>query len=219
MFPAQRHLAPHPPHPHPSADSPGGSGLVGVPSDSSPPHGPCGPLPPLPTATNPLGRLNLLLSTAPWQSDTWSTCLPRLLEPMGVYAHRAATARESERLIKSTTIHIAVIDLSIPLDRSHPGQPVEPAGARVLDLLSRLDAPPPTVIIKAPRAMRDERRDLHEALRCGAFAVVDRAAADLEMMLNVMQRCLTRFYAGRWPEPPSPPSPPSPPTNPPTTWV
>lgn len=212
MFPAQPHHA-QPPHPT-SADSPAGSGLVGVPN--TPPSPPTPPSNPLPTATNPLGRLNLLLSTAPWQSDPWSACLPRLLEPMGVYAHRAASARESERLIKTTTIHIAVIDLSIPLDRTHPGQPAEPAGARVLDLLSRLDSPPPTVIIKAPRAMRDERRDLHEALRCGAFAVVDRAAADLEMMLNVMHRCLTRFYAGRWPEPPSPPSPPSPP---PTTWV
>ncbi len=145
------------------------------------------------------GRLNLLLSTAPWQDDPWSLALPRLLEPMGVMAHRAGTAREAERVIRTTTIHIAVIDLAIPLGPVTPGSPIESGGPRVLDLLSRLDAPPPTVVLKAPRSHRDETREMQTALRCGAFAVVDRAGADLESMLAVMERCLVRFYAGRWP--------------------
>ena len=145
------------------------------------------------------GRLNLLLSTAPWQDDPWSLALPRLLEPMGVTAHRAGTACEAERVIRTMTIHIAVIDLAIPLGPATPGSPIESGGPRVLDLLSRLEAPPPTVVLKAPRSHRDETREMQTALRCGAFAVVDRAGADLESMLAVMERCLVRFYAGRWP--------------------
>ncbi|MBX9736701.1 MAG: hypothetical protein K2X32_07225, partial [Phycisphaerales bacterium] len=80
-----------------------------------------------------------------------------------------------------------------------PGSPIESGGPRVLDLLSRLESPPPTVVLKAPRSHRDETREMQTALRCGAFAVVDRAGADLESMLAVMERCLVRFYAGRWP--------------------
>lgn len=159
------------------------------------------------------GRLNLLLSAAPWSTGAWAEHLPRLLEPMGVTAHRAETAREAEKLIRAHTIHIAVIDLLIPLDSPIAGVTPESGGPRVLNLLSRLDQPPPTVVVKAPRSHRDEHREMQTALRCGAFAVVDRGAADLEMMLQVMQRCLLRFYAGRWPDQPPPPS------SPPTTWV
>lgn len=75
----------------------------------------------------------------------------------------------------------------------------EAGGGRILDVLSRLREPPPTVVIKSPRSSMDERRELARALHVGAFAVVDRAAADLELMLQVLQRCLSRFYLGRWP--------------------
>lgn len=141
-------------------------------------------------------RLNLLLSCASWRSDDqWASTLPRLLEPIGVSSLHARSAREAERVIRSQPVHIAVVDLALPIDEAGP----DDGGARVLEMLARMDSPPPTVVVKSPRTMRDEQRELTAALRWGAFAVVDRYAADLEQMLQVMHRLLERFYAGRWP--------------------
>lgn len=148
----------------------------------------------------PGGRLNLLLSAAGWQPDPWVNRLPRILEPIGVRSHVAASARSAQRVIESNPIHIAIVDLALPLDDG-----AEPAtdesGIALLDLLSRLAVPPPTVVIKRRRSARDDRREIAAALRAGAFAVVDRpnAQSDLELLLDVLSRCLTRHYAGRWP--------------------
>jgi len=60
-------------------------------------------------------------------------------------------------------------------------------------------APPPVVVVRSPRTIRDMNRDMCAALRCDAFAVVDRRSADVELMLKVLQRCMERFYHGRWP--------------------
>jgi hypothetical protein len=145
--------------------------------------------------SGPSGRLSLLLSCASWKDNTWADALPRLLEPMGVASVRAHSAKEAEQVIRLSPVHIAVVDLGLPLDASANDE----SGSRVLELLMRLQAPPPTVVIRSNRTSRDTQRDLSAALRWGAFAVVDRTAADLEMMLQVMQRCLCRFYANRWP--------------------
>lgn len=177
-------------------------------SGNAGPVGPCG---------NGNGRLTLLLSTAPWRPTPWADALPAVLAPMGVTAVRTTSARQAERIIRSTEVHLAVVDLSTPMDDFTPGtaEPahIEEAGSRILELLSRLHMAPPTVVLKSPRQARDEHRTVHHALRCNAFAVVDRTAADLETMLNVMQRVLCRFYQDRWPSPPMPPTPPFPPSN------
>lgn len=147
-------------------------------------------------------RLNLLLSCATWKEGTWADALPRLLEPMGVTSVRARSAREAERVIRHGPVHIAVVDLGLPLEGA--GAPeAEEAGQRVLDLLHRLQQPPPTVVVRSPRMTRDTQRDLSAALKWGAFAVVDRHAADLELMLEIMQRCLNKFYHNRWPQGPA----------------
>ncbi len=160
------------------------------------------------TGSGPANRLNLLLSCASWRSDSWADRLPPLLEPMGVFSLRARSARQAEKVIRSVRVHIAVVDLGLPLDESasSPSQPAraasgttEEAGPRILDLLARLEAPPPTVVIKGPRTARDDSRHLAAALRSGAFAVVDRTGADVEQMLEVLRRCLHRFYRGQWP--------------------
>ncbi len=152
----------------------------------------------------PGGRLNLLLSCASWRDDTWADRLPCLLEPMGISAVRVMTARHAERVIRTTPIHIAIVDLGLPLDEGFEtgtaaGGVEGEAGTRVLDLLARLAEPVPTVVIQSPRNQRDGRRAMAAALNCGAFAVVDRAAADVEFMLGVMRRCLDRHYGSRWP--------------------
>lgn len=148
-----------------------------------------------------LNRLNLLLSSPSWRADGWADRLPTLLEPMGVSAVRAGCAREAERVIRQVPVHIAVVDLSVPLDAG-TGPVTEEGGTRILEMLARLEAPPPTVVIQTPRTARDSQRSMSAALRCGAFAVVDHSAANLELLLGVMQRCLSKFYQNQWPSGP-----------------
>lgn len=152
------------------------------------------------------GRLNLLLSYAGWDHDSWVDRLPRLLEPMGVVALRAGTGREASEVIKSNPIHIAIVDLGLPLDTSAKPPPddlheMSEGGSRLLDLLARLAEPPPTVVVKRARTHRDDCRDIAAALKAGAFAVIDRPRGlpDLEVMLEVLRRCMDRFYKNRWP--------------------
>jgi DNA-binding NarL/FixJ family response regulator len=120
---------------------------------------------------------------------------------MGVVSHRAGTGRQATAVMQSTPIHIAIVDLGLPLDTSSTPEQSEEGGTRVLELLARLDQPPPTVVVKRTRSMRDDRRELAAALRMGAFAVIDppRETSDLDLLLDVMRRVLTRHYKGRWP--------------------
>jgi hypothetical protein len=152
------------------------------------------------------GRLNLLLSYAGWQPESWADRLPRLLAPMGIRTHRAQNGREASTVIQRTCIHIAVVDLGLPLDEERaeaeaPDAPPPEGGSRLLELLARLAAPPPTVVVKRSRTLRDDGREIAAALRAGAFAVVDRPRDPgvVEIMLEVMRRCLLRFYRGQWP--------------------
>ena len=148
----------------------------------------------------PGGRLNLLLSRAGWQPDPWVDRLPRMLEPLGIESHIAHCADDAQRVIDSNKIHIAVVDLALPLDQA-AGCSSEESGPRLLSLLTRLASPPPIVVIKRNRTLRDDNRELSAALKAGAFAVVDRphAQRDLESLLEVLRRCLSRHYEGRWP--------------------
>ena len=89
-----------------------------------------------------------------------------------------------------------MVDWTIPLTE---GSPTEPGRGRILQLLRRLEQPPPTVIVRPPQpAARENARSLGEALREGAFAVVDRPL-NLETMLEVMRRVLRRHYQSNWP--------------------
>ena len=150
----------------------------------------------------PANRLNLLLSYAGWDETPWVDRLPTLLDPMGIQSHRAADAREATRVIESMPIHVAVVDLALPLERAMcESDRCEEAGPRVLALLARLKTPPPTLVIKRGRTNRDDRREMAAALKAGAFAVLDRPRAqqDLETLLEVLRRVLSRHYANRWP--------------------
>jgi DNA-binding response OmpR family regulator len=147
------------------------------------------------------GRLNLLLSYAGWQPDSWVERLPVLLEPMGIHSLRATTGKQASQVIQQAPIHIAVVDLGLPLDETSAGPSHEEAGPRLLELLARLSQPPPTVVVKRSRTHRDDSREMAAALRAGAFAVIDRPrdSRDLELLLEVLRRCLHRHYQGRWP--------------------
>ena len=166
------------------------------------PRQPQNPVPATPVGGSgvPGGRLNLLLSYAGWHPESWVDRLPRLLEPMGVRSLRANSGREASEVIRVNTVHIAVVDLGLPLDDSDKSDSPE-AGSRLLEILSRLEQPPPTVIVKSSRTHRDNCREMAAALRAGAFAVIDRPrdSTDLELLLEVLRRCLRRHYEGRWP--------------------
>ena len=153
------------------------------------------------------GRFNLLLSCerapAHAESEDWSCQLPRLLAPLGVRAVVARSGSESATILSSTPIHLAIVDLGIPLDAPPDQQPGGNAsggegGKRVLELLSRLEDPPPTLIVKPRRTKREDTRALQAALTAGAFAVLDRPV-NLETVLRTMSRALQRHYADRWP--------------------
>ncbi len=154
---------------------------------------------PDPLGPNP-GRLNLLLSYAGWQETPWVERLPAMLTPMGVNSHVASSVSGAQRVIESNPIHIAVVDLALPLDDAGAAV-AEEAGTRILNLLSRLPSPPPTVVIKRRRTARDDAREMNAALRSGAFAVVDRPIAqrDIETLLDTLRRCMFRHYKNRWP--------------------
>lgn len=121
-----------------------------------------------------------------------------MLEPLGIQSFTASSVRDASRFIQTQRVHIAVVDLSLPLE---PGDQAEEAGPRVLDLLARLDQPPPTLVIKRARTHRDDAREIAAALRAGAFAVLDRPREqrEFELLLEMLRRVLTRHYQGRWP--------------------
>jgi CheY-like chemotaxis protein len=148
-------------------------------------------------------RLNLLLSYGGWRQTPAEEQLARLLAPLGINSITAESGEEAADIMRRVAVHIAVVDLLIPLHRRGPA--TAPGGGRILQLLRRLDQPPPTVLVRPPQpASRESARQLSEALREGAFAVLDRPFR-LETMLEVMRRVLRRYYADLWPD--STPSP------------
>ncbi len=176
------------------------------------------------TGPNEGGRLGLLLGYAGWREHSWADSLPTLLAPMGITAHRATSGQMASSIISATPIHIAVVDLGLPMEDAPAGQPAaqgsigtpDEGGPRLLEMLRRLAQPPHTVVIKRRRGARDERRDVAAALKLGAFAVIDPPAprvapapvapgapvalGELEVLLEVLRRILYRHYQGRWPE-------------------
>ncbi|HEB60963.1 MAG TPA: response regulator transcription factor [Phycisphaeraceae bacterium] len=145
-------------------------------------------------------RLNLLLSEAEDTGTRWADLMPRLLEPLGVHSLRAHSGEEAASFIRREPIHLAVVDLAVPLSTPRPGQTsVEPGGVRILQLLSRLETPPPTVIVRRRQPNRTSDRQLINALQAGAFSVVDQPV-DLELLLETLRRALRRFYKDAWPE-------------------
>jgi DNA-binding NtrC family response regulator len=152
--------------------------------------------------TSPAHRLTLLLSYAGWRHENAVDQLPHLLRPMGIHSIRVESGEQAASVISCQAIHIAVVDLAIPLHHA-PGSATNrddaPAGPRILQLLRRLDQPPPTVVVRPPQpTSRESARTLSDALREGAFAVLD-SPVRLETMLEVMRRILRRHYADLWP--------------------
>lgn len=152
-------------------------------------------------------RLNVLLTEHDAAADRWTDQLPRLLEPQGVHAIRAADVDEAVRAIEAQPIHAAVVDLRLPLtpgvdnnagntkDKSSGG------GLKLLRVIQRLDPAPPAVIVRGRRFDdRTDNRVLTEALKLDAFSVLDQPV-ELEQLLDTLRRLIQRYYGGHWPTP------------------
>ncbi len=145
----------------------------------------------------PNARLNLLLSYGGWREHAAVTQLPRLLEPMGIQSLQANTGEEAASLIQHRPVHIAVVDLEIPL--ASTGDRRVAGGPRILQLLRRLNPSPPTIVIRPRQASgREDARGLVASLKEGAFAVIDRPL-HIEVLLETLRRVLQRHYMDTWP--------------------
>ena len=140
-------------------------------------------------------RLNLLLSAGGADSAGALGQLETLLGPHGIECLRAGCGEEAAELIRLRRIHIAVVDWAIPLRAASP----DPAGHRLLQLLRRAEPSPPVVVVRPRQAVtRENVRGLSDALREGAFAVLDRPL-QLETLLEVLRRIVRRHYHDHWP--------------------
>ncbi|MBX3356350.1 MAG: response regulator transcription factor [Phycisphaeraceae bacterium] len=150
----------------------------------------------MPAPTSP-SRLSLLIADGAWQDDSFARQLPPLLAPLGVRCVAARSASEADRVVRREPVHIAVVDLSIPID-DPPGRH-EAAGGRVIELLRRMQRPPAMVVVrpKSP-SLREHRQGLMDALAWGAFAVVDRPVP-VEQLLHVLHAVVARRFGDRWP--------------------
>ncbi len=148
------------------------------------------------------GRLNLLLSSGDyWREDDWAALLPRLLEPLGINTVRVGSGREATSVLQATPVHIAVVDLALPLNPAAPSFTEieeQEGGYRLLEMLGRLPCPPPTLVVKRRKTRRDDARELHAALQARAFAVIERPVR-MDIVLEAMRRVLTRYHSGKWP--------------------
>lgn len=145
----------------------------------------------------PAPRLHVLLTEdRPHAPEHWTGQFPRMLEPLGVVAHMARSAREAMDVANTRRIHAAVIDLATPLGGI--GQSSD-GGRWLIELVRRLPHRPPVVIINSPSfSQRQLNRLLQEALELGAFSVMNRPV-EIEHLLDVFRRLLDRQYRGAWP--------------------
>ncbi|MEM1446974.1 MAG: hypothetical protein AAGF84_13025 [Planctomycetota bacterium] len=154
---------------------------------------------------NPSGapRLQVLLTQDRDHPDEhWTRQLPRLLAPLGVDARLAADTDEAVHVTRTVRVHAAIIDLATPPGPGTGSSKLEPpaSGLMLLEVLRRLDQTPPTLVVNAPAPPKQAQRLLNEALRLGAFAVINRPV-QLNTLLGAIQRVLHRHHQNHWPQP------------------
>lgn len=159
------------------------------------------------TALQPNARFNVLLTEDREHSaGHWTRQLPRLLQPQGVRAYVARSGREAVDMVNDLEIHAALIDLATPQDAptnpapgNSPSSVGDAQGLWVLEVIRRLPQRPPVVVVNSRAIARNQaQRCLNQALRLGAFSVVNRPS-DIEDMLSVIRRLIDRQYEGAWP--------------------
>lgn len=151
-------------------------------------------------------RFNVLLTEDRQHAEEhWVRQLSRLLEPQGVQAFVARSGKEAMEITMSVRIHAAVVDVATPPE-SDPGTGTaasaavrSPGGLFILEMFRRLPDKPPVVVVNNRLiTQRQAQRLLADALRLGAFSVVNRPN-DLDELLAVFRRLIDRRYQGHWP--------------------
>ena len=149
-------------------------------------------------------RFNVLLTEdRPHPESHWTRQLPRLLQPQGVQSYVAHTGREAIDLAEQMQFHAAVVDLHIPIGAAADDHPAVDStsggGMWLLELIRRLPNRPPVVVLRRPAfSQRQAERMLNQALRLGAFSVMNKPV-DIEQLLGVFRRLMDRRYSGAWP--------------------
>lgn len=161
------------------------------------------PLKPDPTPAAPRGgRFNVLLTEDRERPvEHWTRQLPRLVEPLGIDTHLARSAPEALQLHQTITFHAAVVDLATP---AGPQSTETNGGLWLLKVLRRAQHQPPVVVVNSRATQRQATKLLNEALRLGAFTVVN-PPVQIERLLAAIQRLVERRYAGQWPGRPAGP--------------
>lgn len=138
--------------------------------------------------------------------EHWTRQVSRLLEPQGVSAYIARSGREALDISSSLPIHAAIVDLATPRDRAKPQTSNTTAGDGLwlLEVLNRQPKRPPVVVVNGRTySTRQAQRMLNEALRLGAFSVLN-GPVHIEALLLTIRRLLEREYHGNWPSPGTP---------------
>jgi len=168
--------------------------MVAARSHSDTPNPPTGPFGGASGGGTSGGRFNVLLTRdRDREAEHWTSQLPRLMQPLGVRAFLAHTGREALDLFEHHPIHAALIDIATP-----PQVNAQPDGLWLLQILTRKPNRPPIVIVNHTYAERRAERLLNEALRLGAFSVINRPQ-HVEHLLTVIARLVAREYNNYWP--------------------
>ena len=153
------------------------------------------------------GRFHVLLTEDRRRPvEHWTRQLPRLVEPLGIHARLAASAREALQLAEQQTFHAVVADLATPVEPDETAGRVSASagladgGLWLLQVLQRHPQRPPVIVVNSRATRQQAVRLLNDALRLGAFSVVNRPA-DLHPLLTAIQRLLNRHHRGQWPTP------------------
>ncbi|MEM8737146.1 MAG: hypothetical protein AAGG38_01530 [Planctomycetota bacterium] len=152
--------------------------------------------------------------------EHWTQQFPRLMKHLGARTHVVPSARQAFSLASRITFHAVFVDLATPVDSSRPcpgeadlpgAVPSSPrssggqagGGLWLLQVMQRLEKRPPVVVVNSRATRLQAARLLSEAMRLGAFSVVNRPV-ELNNLLIVAQRLLNRHHQGHWPEPTDP---------------
>ena len=151
----------------------------------------------------PVQRFNVLLTEdREHASEHWTQQLARLLSPQGVHTLLVRSGHEAIELAERLPVHAAVLDLGTPRSARQGGSAssdAEPGGLWLLELMRRLPNRPPVVLLRQPAlSRRQAERILAEALRLGAFSVLEKPVG-IEQVLTVFRRLVDREYKGQWP--------------------
>jgi len=127
------------------------------------------------------GRFTVLLAN---ELEGWHQTVRDLLTPQGVQTVSARNGREALDLIESSLVHVAVLDMQMPVL----------GGMQVVRRMQQLPSAPPAILL----ANHLSTQLLQEALGMRVFSVLSKPV-DFNQLLDALARVLRRYHENRWP--------------------